>query len=325
MDKKHIINILYCIDETKKDYSRFLWISIYSLLENNKDEDIHIYVITTNLEYENKKELERIVNLFWKKIFFSKNTEIIPKKIVNQLPKNNWHISTYYRLFFYRCFPEINDKILYLDCDTIINNKLSNFYNTPFEGKSIIWQLDIPLTRYECHKRIWTEMNSYINVWVILINIPEYIKIDIIEGIKYVNKNYNIKYNDQDYLNILFNWKIWLYESLQSIVVSKFGNNIEKSLIIHTVAKPDYPFSQCPNKIIKIFDTYLKKTKWKDFYKNRKISFHNIKEYVYRYIKNFIVYKSEKLFWVSIAWKFYNFYLTTHIKRIMQNLRNYFN
>lgn len=40
-DKNNTMNILYSIDETKKDYSRYLWVSILSLLENNKDENIN--------------------------------------------------------------------------------------------------------------------------------------------------------------------------------------------------------------------------------------------------------------------------------------------
>ena len=58
-----------------------------SLLENNKDEDICIYVITTKLEEENKKELERIVALYNKTIKFSNNSEIIPKNIKDILYK----------------------------------------------------------------------------------------------------------------------------------------------------------------------------------------------------------------------------------------------
>jgi lipopolysaccharide biosynthesis glycosyltransferase len=105
-----------------------------SLLENNKDEDIFIYIITTKLEEENKKELERIVSLYNKNIKFSTNNEIIPSNIRSIISKDGaWPMATYYRLFFNSCFPEINNRLLYLDCDTIINKNLSRFYNIDFK------------------------------------------------------------------------------------------------------------------------------------------------------------------------------------------------
>lgn len=327
MNTNHIMNVLYCIDETKKDYSRFLWVSILSLLENNKNENICIYIITTKLEEENKKELERIVSLQSNKtIKFSTNKEIIPKDIKDILYKGNfWPISCYYRLFFHNCFPEIKDRLLYLDCDTIINKNLSKFYNTDFWDNVIAWQFDIPITRYRIHEKVWMNVDSYINSWVLLFNVPKFIEYDLYKEINDTNKNYSIMEVDQDYINIIFKWKILLYNKLQAIITSKNCKDIKDFLVLHTIAKPNHPLSQCPNKIIKIFDTYLWKTKWKDFYKSREVSFYTIKEYVYRYVKNFIVYKSEKLFWVSTAWKIYNFYPTTYIKRIIQNLKNYFN
>lgn len=302
MSKKNRMNILYCIDETKKDYSRFLWVSIFSLLENNKDEDIHIYVITTKLEEENKKELERIVNLYGKNIKFSSNKEIIPQNINDIVYKSNiWPIACYYRLFFNRCFTDIKDRLLYFDCDTIINKNLSEFYNVDFWENIIAWWIDIPITRYVTHKKVWTDFDSYINSWILLFNVPKFIQIDLYGKINYVNKNYTIKYVDQDYINIIFKWKILMYDSLQTIVTSKFDKNIENSLVIHTVAKPWHPLSQCPSKIIKIFDNYLEKTKRKDFYKDKKISIYGILNYVYVYLQNLIIYISYKVFWLSFA------------------------
>ncbi len=52
------MDVLYCIDEIKKDYSRYLWVSILSLLEKNKDENVHIYIYFLNiLRNQTKKKL----------------------------------------------------------------------------------------------------------------------------------------------------------------------------------------------------------------------------------------------------------------------------
>jgi len=315
------MNILYCIDETKKDYSRFMWVSMLSLLENNKDEDICIYVITTKLEEENKKELERIVALYNKTIKFSNNSEIIPKKIKDILYKGgHWPIAVYYRLFFNNCFPEINDRLLYFDCDTIINKNLSEFYNVDFWENIIAWQLDLPLNRY-FHKELWLEVDSYINSWVLLFNVPKFIEINLFEKIEYANKNYTITETDQDYINITFKWKILLYDRLQAIVASKFFKDIKDFLVIHTIAKPDHPFSLCPNRIVKIFDNYLKKTKWKDFYKHKKCTFNDTILYYELIIKDFIASLCIKLFWTPLTYKIIK--IPSHLSNLCHRFFNF--
>ena len=302
MTNQNCMNVLYCIDETKKDFSRFLWVSILSLLENNINEKFNIYIITTKLEKANKEEIERIVWQYNAHVYFSSNDKVIPDKIENIIYKNQVRpIATYYRLFFNNCFPEIKDRLLYLDCDTIINKNLSNFYNSNFDNNVIIWWLDIPITRYTSNKRLWTKFDGYINAWVLLINVPLFLRVNMFKWIKDANEKYLIKYCDQDYINIIFKWKILMYDSLQTIVTSKFDKNIENSLVIHTVAKPWHPLSQCPSKIIKIFDNYLEKTKRKDFYKDKKISIYGILNYVYVYLQNLIIYISYKVFWLSFA------------------------
>lgn len=319
--KGNTMNILYCIDETKKDYSRFLWVSLLSLLENNKEEDLHIYIITTKLEEDNKKELERIVASYNKTIKFSTNVEVIPKNINDILYKGGHRpISCYYRLFFNNCFPEIKNRLLYLDCDTMVNKNLSKFYNIHLWKNIIAWQFDIPITRY-FHKKAGLNVDSYINSWVLLFNVPKFIEIDLYEKIQYANKNYNIIEVDQDYINIIFKWKILLYDGLQGIVTSKNFKNIENFLITHMIAKPNHPFSQLPNKVLKQFDNYLKRTKRKNFYKKKKYTFRGLKDYMYIYIKNFIVYKLEKYFWPSIAYKAQNFYITNLFRKKLTEIK----
>ena len=298
------MNVLYCIDETKKDFSRFLWISILSLLENNINEKINIYIITTKLEKSNKKEIERIVWQYNAHVYFSSNDKVIPDKIEKIIYKNQTRpIATYYRLFFNNCFPEIKDRLLYLDCDTIINKNLSNFYNSNFDNNIIIWWLDISTTRYTSNKRLWTKIDGYINAWVLLINVPLFLWVNMFEWIKYANEKYLIKYCDQDYINIIFKDKIKIYKNLQAIVTFKLWIDTKNCLIIHMVEKPNHPFSLCPKKVINIFDYYLCKTKRKDFYKDNKTSIYDLLNFIYIFIQRAITYFSERIFWLSFSVK----------------------
>lgn len=298
------MNILYSIDEWKKDYSRYLWVSILSLLEHNKDENVHIYILSKNIEESNKQELIRIVEKYWKKITFSE-WEIIPDKFMSVLfLKWNRPMATYYRLFFLEKF-DIKDRVLYLDCDTIVNKNLSEFYNTDFEWNIIIWDKDTPIWFYLNSKKYW--LSNYINAWVCLININLFKEKDLYKEVCKVNKEFwTPDYLDQGYINIIFQNKIKVYKNLQCIVVFKGEKyDINKYFILHVVNKPNLWWcSFCPKNIEKIFDEYLSKTKWKSYiWWEKKISFRERINYIYQLFQNYSVYTFTKIFWVR-AWIF---------------------
>jgi len=293
------MNILYGIDEMKKDFSRYLWVSILSLLENHRNENIHIYILSKYIEESNKKELIRIVESFWKKITFSKG-EIVPEKFSKIVClKGGWPLAAYYRRFFLEKF-EIHDRILYLDCDTIVNQNLSEFYNSDFGENVIIWQLDIPLTSYSQKKRFW--LKKYINTWVYLINIDLYKQVNLYEEVLKVNEIYgDVDYVDQDYTNIIFNDKIKLYKNLQLISCFLTYSDYSDCLIIHTVQKPNaWWYAYCPKNIENIFNKYLVQTKWKHYLSYKKsVSVREYLNYIIDFWKNYCVYKSIDIFGVA--------------------------
>lgn len=298
------MNILYSIDEWKKDYSRYLWVSILSLLEKNKNEDIRIYILSEYIEEWNKEELIRIVKEYWKKIYFSE-WQIIPESFKKILGLK-WlqPMATYYRFFFRDKFP-IKDRILYLDCDTIVNRNLSEFYNSDFEWNVFIWDIDLPISVYLYNKNYW--LNNYINAWVILINAELFCIDDLFNWIIQYNQKFGIpEHNDQDYLNYIYSNKIKLYTNLQYIVFYKWQKlDYSDCLIIHTIKKPNsWWHTFCPKKIENLFDTYLSKTKWEVYIWWRKKK--SIKEnlwYYCDYVLQFFVYITIRIFWARYAYR----------------------
>ena len=298
------MNILYSIDEWKKDYSRYLWVSILSLLEHNKDENIHIYILSKYIEDSNKNEIIRIINDFWKKITFSEGEgDIIPKKF-KDIIKMNWRhpLAAYYRLFFPMIF-NINDRVLYLDCDTIINSNLWDLYNTDFEWNTFIANLDLPITVYMRNKQFW--FKNYINSWALLINIDSFKKIDIYSDFKRANEEFwVVDYVDQDYINYLYWDRIKLYRNMQSIIFFKWWNLNLDWKIIHTIMKPNlWWYWYCPRKIEKLFNTYLVKTKRSNYvWWKRKTSTREYLNYLYTKCNLFTLYFVYRYFWVKYAY-----------------------
>ena len=309
------MNILYAIDEWKKDYSRYLWVSILSLLENNKEENVHIYILSQYIEESNKKELIRIVNEYWKKISFSE-WEIVPEKFVSVLSVEwDWRrpMATYYRFFFLNKF-DIKDRVLYLDCDTIVNKSLSEFYYSDFEWNAIIWQSDIGLTSYGQKKKY--SLKEYINAWVYLYNVDSFREIDLYKKIKKVNDKFgHPNYNDQDYINIIFKDKIKIVDKLQLLSCFYFYSDYTDYFVIHTTQKPNaWWYEYCPEKIEQLFNKYLEQTKWKTWLWYKKhISIKEYCNHLYDFITKSLAYTAYNIFgtkaWVFVTntqWNIYN-------------------
>ena len=298
--KNNVMNILYGIDEWSKDYSRYLWVSILSLLENNKGENIHIYILSKYIEESNKNELIRIVKSYWKEISFSE-WDIVPDKYRKILYLWWWPLAAYYRRFFSNCF-DIKDRVLYMDCDTIVMKNLSEFYNSDFEWNVFIWHLDFSVTEFAQRKKFW--LKKYINSWVYLINIPLFEKVDLYEEVIKVNNKFNwVDFPDQDYVNIIFQDRIKIDENLQCIVNYKRTPDFDKYLILHTTVKPNvWWYWWCSQKIEKIFNDYLIKTKRKTYiWFKRKITWKQFLSYIYDSIRFFMINVSLKFFWVRCA------------------------
>ena len=292
-------NVLYCIDENKKDFSRYLWVSILSLLEKNKDEDVHIYILTRYIEDSNKQELIKIVNNFWKKISFSDyKDEIIPEKFKSILTLSwNWPIATYYRFFFNYLF-NIKDRLLYLDCDTIINKNLSEFYNSDFKWNVIIWTNDVSLFERERKHKLWLE--NYINAGVFLLDINLFEKYNLYSEFKVVNKKFKkLEYNDQDYINLVFKDKIKIYKYLQYVYCFKYMHDFDNYLIIHTVNKPNTWYTWlCWKDIESLFNQYLIKTKWSSYvWYSKEKTLRTYLSNMFNNIKFFLIYYTYKFFW----------------------------
>lgn len=130
------MNILYCGDENIEDG---LVISILSLLKNVKEE-LKIYVLTINIENENKK-IKGIsdfsIDFLDKRVKDVNQNNFIKKIDITNLFNEELPIKNMGTRFTPCCMlrlfadriPEIPDRILYLDTDVVCRNDCSEFYN----------------------------------------------------------------------------------------------------------------------------------------------------------------------------------------------------
>lgn len=195
-----MINIVLSTDD---NYVQHCSVTIVSILKNNKD--VNIFLLTEGLTKQNQLMLQNIV----KDNHGNLNILKVDSSIVNKLPmpKNLVHISvaTYYRLFVASLLPSDVDKIIYLDCDLIVRQDLSELYNTNLEKYALaaVYQDDPLLITTELDRLNIPKEIGYFNAGVLLVNLKYWREYDVENRLlQYIKDNYEvIVYHDQDTLN----------------------------------------------------------------------------------------------------------------------------
>ena len=228
------MNILTSVN---KKYIRQLNVLLNSISYSNKEEEFNIYVLNKNLD---KDDLENItVNLDSKR--FNIVDIKIPDSEIDTFPviEKRYPIEIYFRLFASDYLPSDIDRILYLDCDTVVINSLSELYNMNFEDNYYIAATHISkvLHKFNEIRLNIQEDEPYVNTGVLLINLKELRKIDVKDKIiKFIEKNQKrLLLPDQDIIVSLFGNKIKLIDELKynlsEIAWYKFNINNSKNKI----------------------------------------------------------------------------------------------
>lgn len=261
LNNMNTINILCATDDK---YACYCGIMLTSLFKNNTHRKFSIFLMTDVLSEYNSALFYKLCNVY------HANLEII--KVVNYVDITNFpirkgdHVSlaAYYRLLAPLFLPKSIEKILYLDCDIIVNGFIDDLWNIDIVGNAIAAVID---ENYK-DERIYNRLNykyekMYFNTGVLLINLIHWRKHAIMNKcIHYINNNpHKILFHDQDTLNVVLqDEKILLSPkfNLQTgflYKASKLGDikddveaNKLSPIIIHYTgpSKPWHEFSQHP-------------------------------------------------------------------------------
>lgn len=214
------INICYTCDN---NYAQYTGVSMSSILKNaNKDDYIHFYIIGDNISEENKQKIDNLKEI--------KNCEItfIP------LDKNQFKdfskikttsyltIASFFRLKLASLIQN-EDKVIYLDPDTIITTSLADLFNTDINEYYCGGVADIGDKRLA--KRIKLKNDEfYINSGVMVVNLRKW-RNDKVEElfIKFAEENpKSIRLGDQDIINKCFAGNILKLESFWNVQVVNY-------------------------------------------------------------------------------------------------------
>jgi len=263
-------------------------ISVISLFENNKHiQDLTVYLLGENISDENKLILKNLAVKYRRKIFVIDVPEFdIPEKLVSA----RWPLSAFTRLFSGQLLPDNVERILYLDCDTIIKSDISQLNHIDINTYIFYGVKDCIAKLYKQNIGLNTN-DPYINAGVLLINLNQLRKIDMQEAINKYMKKYDgfINYADQDILNGIFKGKIgilapcydvmtisaaYTYEEMQLLrnPVCFYGKEelaeaVKNPVIIHyttnmRIIRPWYSNTNHP--LASEFKKYLQMSPWKN-------------------------------------------------------------
>lgn len=121
------MNILYTSDN---NYARILAVSIYSLLETNGQHEVNVYILAS---YISKGKKKQITSLFTNPKHHVTWFDVKPE-VEYAVTADRGSVAQFSRLFFDRYLPQEVQRILYLDCDTLIMDNLAELYQMDFEN-----------------------------------------------------------------------------------------------------------------------------------------------------------------------------------------------
>lgn len=253
------MNIVFCIN---KSYIDILSVVLLSILENNRQDFIHFYILTTDFSEEDKKNYDFLHNSYEN---FDISFIVPDKERFKDLQLNIDYISieTYYRYLIAELLPK-EDKALYLDADIVVNGSLSELYHIDLKDNYIAGIKDTYIAKLGYKPAANFSSDSlYINAGVLLCNLSKMREDKLADKLlKNTVKHFDaIKYQDQDIINITCRGKIKEIDCIYNFTsqnVKEDKDKIKKAVIIHYTGKLKAWDKDSKNKLKKVWLKYKK-------------------------------------------------------------------
>lgn len=225
-----------CFDEKYVPYAA---VTIRSILDNcNGNNYVFLHLITHNVSEQSIRDL---ISLGGNMKFYS----IDENAIANFPVTNEWSIATWFRLFIPELIRDV-DRILYLDCDVIVNSSLDKLFSLDLNNISVAGCVDTQNYSDITNRRLGLPANNiYICAGVLMMNLLYWREHDIKDKIVSLvtSKRIKLDFLDQDAINIVCNADKLVLDPSYGVLPGYFLNNDFISThsrdIIRILDKPD--------------------------------------------------------------------------------------
>lgn len=204
-----MIHIVYSTDD---NYVFLMATSIKSIIDNNlSDNRITFHVLSNNISEKSKMFLKvLILDLKYELIYYDISN--ISQKL-GKIQTGGISETSYARLFISQLLPNSIEKVIYLDCDTIVLNDINNFWSLNDKRKTFYGVKDLVPNHFLSGINIPVD-SIYVNAGVLLINLELFRKNKYDLKIEEFLNNYTklVPHHDQGIINKLFHEDIGLIQ-----------------------------------------------------------------------------------------------------------------
>ncbi len=192
------MNVVYSSSDS---YTMVAGISMYSLLCNNKDaKELNIFMIDNQIKEENREMFRKMCADFGRSISFIPIADI-EKLAGTSIDIGRWNISTFARLFYASLLPEWVEKVIHIDCDTMIMSSLEPLWNIDMGDKVVAGSLECIGDNYKTEIGLDKD-DTYINAGNIMLNLKRIREKNLEEDFKkFLREHKVLSFVDQPVLN----------------------------------------------------------------------------------------------------------------------------
>lgn len=251
------INICLACDN---NYAKHAGVVIASILHNaTQNDQLAFFILDGNIDKTNKEHLLTLKKIKDCEINFIQINDALFKDYKKIKTHSYITLAAYYRLKIASLLPQI-DKVIYFDCDFVINTSLQDLYNSDMGGMPIAGVLDIK-------KKKLISNPTYINSGMLIFDLKKMREINLETMIiEWANKNTeNITCGDQEIINEVCKGQISILADEWNVQSSNFTNrssytNTPKCIHFVSAKKPWHFGSYSYHK--KYYFKYLQLTPW---------------------------------------------------------------
>lgn len=208
------LDVAYIVYASDDKFAEILGCSLVSLYENSKDmEKITVYIFDAGISDVNKAKLQQITrNYKNRNIIFIRGKDI-SERLSMKITVDRGSLSQYARLFVSSELPQTLNRVIYLDCDTIVNQSIRELWNLDIQGKTIGALMDAFSRYYRAN--IGLEDNDILfNSGVMLIDLEKWREKNVERRLMdfIVKRHGRIQQGDQGALNYVLAHDTYCFE-----------------------------------------------------------------------------------------------------------------
>ncbi|HZK56963.1 MAG TPA: glycosyltransferase family 8 protein [Clostridia bacterium] len=195
-------NKLLVVYAADNNYAKYLGISMLSLFQKNEIfDEIMVFILDYGIEDSNKEKLQNLAKKFNRRVIFKSIESAISTLDLN-MGARKISVVSYSRLLLSSILSDHYDRILYLDCDTLVMDCLNDLWNVDLGDNPVLGVQDTVDSHFL--KKIGMESDEcYVNAGVLLIDLDNWRKENLenkfIDCIKKFDGN--VPHHDQGVIN----------------------------------------------------------------------------------------------------------------------------